>query len=190
MQDNSSDILSIAHRQRLLFLLGKIKGQQQLSPSELRELAKYEDMAKKDEKTKQKAAKRVFTVKQQKFIDCYDGDIKAAAKKAKLAYDYARRLVTKPHIVTALKNRQETEVRPKDIANRQQRQEFWTEVMTNKKENMKNRLKASELLGKSEADFTENTNHKFPEGCGVLAVPIAMDKSEWSQFAKQNQSKT
>ncbi len=84
-------------------------------------------MAKK-KKTTKKAAKRSakgkkipvrqFTTKQQKLIDCYDGNIKEAAEKAGLSYDYARRLVTKSHILKAIRNRQDTEVRPKEIANR------------------------------------------------------------------------
>jgi len=104
-------------------------------------------MAKKD--------KAEFTTKQQTFIDCFDGDVKDAAKKAGLSYEYCRRLVTKSHILKAIKNRQDTEVRPKTIATRQQRQEFWSQVFNNPEVSMKDRLKASELLGKSEADFTE-----------------------------------
>ncbi|MBN2312356.1 MAG: hypothetical protein JXM79_00410 [Sedimentisphaerales bacterium] len=113
-----------------------------------------------------------FTVKQQKLVDAYDGDIKKAAKEAGLSYDYARRLVTKSHILEAIKNRQETETRPKTIATRQQRQQFWTETMNNDDVEMRDRLKASELLGKSEADFTENINNKFPDGVPDLTVVI------------------
>ena len=99
-----------------------------------------------------------LTIKQQKFVDCYDGDTKKAAKVAELSYDYARRLVTKSHILEAIRNRQDTEVRPKEIANRQKRQEFWTQIMDDKKEDTRDRLKASELLGKSEADFPNKTD--------------------------------
>ena len=35
------------------------------------------------------------------------------------------------------------------------RQEFWTKVMNDPDEDMKNRLRAAELLGKSEADFLD-----------------------------------
>ena len=128
-----------------------------------------------------------MTLKQQKFIDCFDGDIKRTAKKAKLSYGYCRRLVTKRHINKAIATRQDTEVRPKGIADRQERQQFWTSVMRDVRKNMKHRLKASELLGRSEADFTENMNHRFPEGGGVMLVPTPMDKDAWSQFAKQLQ---
>ncbi len=96
-----------------------------------------------------------LTPKQQIFVDCYDGSIKPAAKKAKLSYDYCRRMINQPHIKAAIRARQDNEVRPRNIATRQERQEFWTEVMDGKG-NMKDRLKASELLGRSEADFTDN----------------------------------
>ncbi len=41
------------------------------------------------------------------------------------------------------------------IATREQRQEFWTAVMTDIEQDMRSRLRASELLAKSEGDFTE-----------------------------------
>lgn len=44
---------------------------------------------------------RQLTTKHQRLIDCYAGDIKAAAKESGLSYGYARRLVTKDHILEA-----------------------------------------------------------------------------------------
>ncbi len=95
------------------------------------------------------------TAKQQRFIDSYDGNIKRAAAESGLSYDYARRLVTKSHILEAIRNRQDTEVRPITIANRQRRQEFWSKTMLDETLSMGDRLRASELLGKSEADFID-----------------------------------
>jgi hypothetical protein len=142
-------------------------------------------MAKKAQKAAKKPAQskagRSFTVKQQRLIDCYAGDIQEAAKKAKICYGYARQLLTKSNILAAIKNRQETEVRPKDIADRQERQAFWTKIMRDRKEETKDQLKASELLGKSEADFTENLSHRFPEGCGVLVVGGDTDPEKWKR---------
>lgn len=106
----------------------------------------------------QKDSKGHLTLKQQVFVDAYAGDIKEAAEKAKLSYDYARRLVTKSHILEAIRNRQDTEFKPKTIATRQERQEFWTRIMRNRKKSTTERLRVSELLGKSEADFTDNAN--------------------------------
>ena len=51
-----------------------------------------------------------------------------------------------------------TELRVESVATRQKRQEFWTKTMKDSNSNMGDRLRASELLGKSEADFTENIN--------------------------------
>ena len=46
------------------------------------------------------------------------------------------------------------------IANRVQRQQFWTEVMKNPEASLADRLRASELLGKSEADFVAKVQHE------------------------------
>ncbi len=50
------------------------------------------------------------------------------------------------------------DIKVESVATRQKRQEFWTKTMKDDKSNMSDRLRASELLGKSEADFTENIN--------------------------------
>ena len=136
-------------------------------------------------KVKKKAG-RPLTVKQQRFIDAYDGDIQKAAKKAKVSYQYARRLATKSNILEAIKNRQETELRPKTIATRQKRQQFWSDTMGSKDVEMKDRLRASELLGKSEADFTENLSHKFPEGCGVMLVAGNVPPEQWKKQSRKH----
>jgi len=47
------------------------------------------------------------------------------------------------------------EVQAESIATKQQRQAFWTQTYKDTKVNMGDRLRSSELLGKSEADFTE-----------------------------------
>jgi hypothetical protein len=103
-----------------------------------------------------KAKTRELTIKQQRYIDAFDGSVKEAAKEARISYQYARDLQTKSYIREAIRMREQTEKRPKNIATRQERQKFWTREMLNTKNSMKDRLKASELLGKSEADFTEN----------------------------------
>lgn len=47
------------------------------------------------------------------------------------------------------------EIKKKTVATRAKRQQFWTSTMDDAKSNMGDRLRASELLGKSEADFIE-----------------------------------
>jgi len=113
--------------------------------------------------------KRPITAKQQRFVDCYDGDAKKAAKKAKISYGYARQLLTKSNILTAIHNRIDNEIRPTMIASRQERQKFWSEIMKDKNQSMRDRLRASELLGKSEMDFPNKT-----EISGIDGGPIPM----------------
>lgn len=101
-----------------------------------------------------------FTSKQQAFIDAYAGNGTEAARKAGYAGDdnalavMANSLLRNPKIAAAIKEREKHRSKP-NILNREKRQEFWSNVMLDEDQTMKNRLKASELLGKSEADFTE-----------------------------------
>ncbi|MBN1125269.1 MAG: hypothetical protein JXA82_09690 [Sedimentisphaerales bacterium] len=187
--EGKPNITEIARKQRYVYLLGKVKQGKQLTSAELRELETFERKARKTISSEviSSQKQRPMTVRQQRFVDCFDGDIKAAAQKADLSYDYCRRLVTKSHILEAIQTRQETEIRPCDIAGRQERQSFWSQIMRDPGEDIKNRLRASELLGRSEADFTDNHNHSFPEGCGVLVVPGQMETEQWQQFAQRRQ---
>lgn len=120
-----------------------------------------------------KKPEKKLTKRQQKFVDLYDGNIKTTAKKAKMSYGYCRRLVTQSHIKDALRNR-EKKRRIKGILDREERQLFWSDVIKGKETDqvvigrgddravvdiipkLSDRLKASELLGRSEADFTDN----------------------------------
>ena len=63
-------------------------------------------------------------------------------------------MLTNDDIKDTIKARETQRLAP-TIATRQERQEFWTSVLRNEEEAMKNRLKAAELLGKSEGDFLE-----------------------------------
>jgi len=105
--------------------------------------------------------KAEFTIKQQRFVEVYDGDLKKAAKKVGLTYQYCRKLATRPDIKTAIRNRESTK-NNKKIATRQERQEFWTRIMNGKvSKTLSNsdKMRASELLGKSEMDFVETHHH-------------------------------
>lgn len=97
---------------------------------------------------------RKLTAKQQRFVDAWDGNVRTTALAAGYTYQSARQLVTKAHIKAAIGSRSEQERKP-TIANREQRQQFWSDVMHDEEQSMKDRLRAGELLGKSEADFTE-----------------------------------
>jgi len=100
-----------------------------------------------------------LTAKQKMFVDCYDGDIRSTAKKANLSYIYGRQLMTlekHSHIVAAIKTREHTKSNRK-IKTREERQQWWSNMMDTAEKDT-DKLKASELLGRSNADFTENNN--------------------------------
>ena len=117
-----------------------------------------------------------LTVKQQRFIDFYDGNGTQAAEKAgyKNPRQMASENLSKPDIQHAIKTREDRR-RKEHIADREERQALWTKILrgvekqsvilgTDAEGNaivqdippkLSDRLRASELLGKSEADFTD-----------------------------------
>ena len=103
-------------------------------------------------------AKDKLTAKQQAFVDAYAGNATAAALAAgyspKTAYSQGQRLLKIAEVQDAIKAREAQRFAP-TIATRLERQQFWTSVLRNEDEAMKDRLKAAELLGKSEGDFLE-----------------------------------
>jgi phage terminase small subunit len=109
-------------------------------------------------------SEKKLTAKQAKFVAVYAGNGTEAARLAgykgnpNTLHQVAIENLQKPAVLQALKGRQEAEVRPL-IATRQDRQRFWTEVLMSPETEMRDRLKASELLGKSEADFTDKVEH-------------------------------
>lgn len=103
--------------------------------------------------------KRGLNPRRRRFCDAYalnGGNACAAARAAgyKQPEVEGARLLRQPAIVAALDGWRETETRG-SIATRQERQEFWTTIARDTNENMRHRLKAAELLGKSQADFID-----------------------------------
>jgi len=107
-----------------------------------------------------------LTEKQRKFVEAFMGPAKGNATEAARIAGYSgsdatlrnagSRLLTNANISEAIKERQESDPL---VADREERQRFWSEVMRNDQADMKDRLKASEILGKSQADFTERIDH-------------------------------
>ena len=102
-----------------------------------------------------------MTDKQTKFISEYTKDFNAtqaairAGYSPKTAYSIGQRLLKNVEVQKAM-----NEHRDRGIADREARQKFWSDTMQDKDEDMKNRLRASELLGKSECDFVEKAEIK------------------------------
>ena len=109
-----------------------------------------------------------LTAKQLKFIEVYAGNGTDAARLAgykgtdESLAAIASRLLRLVNVTDAIKSR-EAKRTSKLIANREERQQFWTKMMRAEEIPEKWRLEASKLLGMSEADFTEKHVHSFSD---------------------------
>jgi phage terminase small subunit len=99
-----------------------------------------------------------LTYKQAKFVELYNGNATETARLSgyseKTAEQQGCRLLSNVKVSDAIRQRDDVEKHIR-VADRVSRQKFWTKVMDDTDETMRERLKASELLGRSEADFIE-----------------------------------
>ena len=118
-----------------------------------------------------------LTAKQQRFVDAYDGNATKAAIAAgyseKTAYSAGQRMLKNVEILTAIQERENRRIQPL-IMTREERQTMWSEIARDKGERTQDRLKASELLGKSEADFVERQEISGPDQGPVLIMDAEM----------------
>ena len=119
------------------------------------------------------AKEKKLSVKQRRFIEAYDGNATKAAIAAgyspKTARSQGQQLLTKLDIKEAIKAREESRT-DSLIMTREERQALWSEIARDKDENIMARLKASELLGKSEADFIERKEVTGKDGKPLVDV--------------------
>jgi phage terminase small subunit len=101
-----------------------------------------------------------LTDKQMRFVELYNGNATETAQI--VGYSNPRiagqRLLKDVAICSLIQERRKKEIKS-DVLDRQARQKFWSDTVTNDDEDMKNRLKASELLGKSEGDFLDRVEN-------------------------------
>ncbi len=99
-----------------------------------------------------------LTTKQKRFVECFDGNATeamiAAGYSAKSAASNVDKILKNTEIQAAIQNR-EKERNSAAIATREERQTFWTAILRDPETELRDRLRASELLGKSEGDFLE-----------------------------------
>ena len=104
--------------------------------------------------------KKKLTTKQQRFVDFYDGNATEACRKAgykgseNTLKSVASKNMTKHDIISAIESRERLS-KEKAIMDRESRQELWTMIALDINERTDTRLRASELLGKSEGDFID-----------------------------------
>jgi len=110
-------------------------------------------------------AKDGLTSLQRNFVACFESngfkDVEQSAMDAGYSVSYAKSISYKLLDNTGVKEaiaKRKAIVQRLAIANRKDRQSFWTATMANERASMADRLRASELLGRSEADFTDNLN--------------------------------
>lgn len=115
-----------------------------------------------------------LTEKQKKFCEAYSSNGGNAFKAAESAgyqipNPQAYQVLDSLSVKRALEELRKIDTKAA-IAAREERQAFWTETMRSQDQTMRDRLKASELLGKSHADFIERK-----EISGPNQGPISVD---------------
>jgi phage terminase small subunit len=121
-----------------------------------------------------------LTPKQQAFVEAYTGNATEAARVAGYRGGDAAcavmgsQLLRNPKVRAAIDARQ-APAKGARIASREERQAFWTATMEDRQLKYEVRLKASELLGKSNADFTDRVQHEGSVTINVID-PYAKSK--------------
>lgn len=100
----------------------------------------------------------MLTVRQKRFIEAYNGNASEAARQAGYSERWSAsnidKILKNTEIRAAIQQR-EQERTDSMIATREERQRFWTTILRDPETDLRDRLRASELLGKSEGDFLE-----------------------------------
>lgn len=119
--------------------------------------------------------RRTLTVKQKAFADFYieTGNAAESARRAGYSPRTARGTgaenLTKPYILDYIKARNK-EIENARIAKMKEVKEFWTKILRDDKTGMRNRLKASEFIAKTNGAFLEKVEHS---GTVKLENPFA-----------------
>lgn len=116
---------------------------------------------------------RPLTQKQQRYVDSYAGNHVEACRKAGYSDPQAsaKKNAKLSHLQDAIRRREQA--RPetrKAIATREERQKFWADMMLDESEAAGNRLKASELLGRSNADFLDRVHQTGSQAITIQIV--------------------
>lgn len=123
---------------------------------------------------------RGLTPVQSAFVDAYAGNVVEAARLIGFSEKYCQNMMSKPefwHVRQAIRDRVNTDKSGNGeiVASRLERLAFWTDVMRGNNAEVKDRLKASELLGKAHMDFVEKT---VVETSGQVQVSVVRGLEE------------
>ena len=122
------------------------------------------------------SVRTTLTERERRFVEAYTGEAAGNATKAAILAGYKRtaaekagwRLSNNVRIVSAIDQRASKDPL---IATREERRRFWTSAFRDINVPWRDRLKASELLGKSEADFVDRLNLSGNIGLALFATP-------------------
>lgn len=98
---------------------------------------------------------RNLTYKQACFVLVYSGDTTDACNRIDIPPSTGRSWLRRPEVRYAIRERLRYGVEPELVADRDERLALWTRMMRNDRLPIGDRLKASELLGKANCDFSE-----------------------------------
>jgi len=119
--------------------------------------------------------------KQQAFVDVYDGNATDAARRAgykgnsNTLGQTGDENLKKPKIWAAIQARNAKTVANR-IATREERQQFWTSFVRDEELDPSARLRASELLGKSQCDFIEKKEIMGKDGAPLSIVAALLEE--------------
>ena len=112
-----------------------------------------------------------LTERQRRFVAAYDGNATQAAVIAGYSERTAEwigpQVLRIPHVQAAIRERCEVERRHL-VMSRVERQEMWTRISQDEAAPLRERLRASELLARSDGDFLDRVEHTGAVGVVVL----------------------
>ena len=112
-----------------------------------------------------------MTERQQRFVDLYNASGNVAEAMEKAGYSpasikkYGTRLLAQPEVAAAI-----TCAREARLADMTEICTFWSEVMRNPQEDIKNRIRASELLAKAKQE-EKTTSPEIENPFATLTTP-------------------
>lgn len=133
-----------------------------------------------------------LTAKQRVFVESYKGNATeaaiAAGYSAKTAYSQGGRLLKNAEVSQAIQEREGKEASAR-VATREERQAFWTKIMRDGEAAMRDRLRASELLGKAAGDFLERVEVESNENLEMrMEIRAALLEREKEKRREENLS--
>ncbi len=121
---------------------------------------------------------RKLTFKQQQFILMYDGtNLSRCAVELKVRTTALRKWLEDVRVRYALRNRMQYLAPPDMVATRDERLAMWTDIMRDPTIPLGERLKASELLGKANCDFSERRILSGDENAPLFIVDTGVPRT-------------